>query len=908
MANETPRRIRAIFHLGLRRSKDVRVEVDDEIAFHLQERVDALVGRGWTEADAVVEARRLFEGSDAARPSLVAAASIRNRRLDWFEQLDSVIGDLRLAARQLRHAPTFAFGVIMAIALGIGANATMFSTIDRLLLRPPAGVAAPDRVYTFARAGRDRFSSAMSYVALSAIRTELASVATVSAETFFTLPVAFGGDVRSEHVLFADADYSRVVGARPALGRFFVSDDFRAPNGAPVVVISYGLWQRELGGEPGAIGRELTVDDQRLTIIGVAPRDFNGVEGVALEPFDLWLPITLSPKFTFALPNWQTSRQRSVFPIARLNPGVDPSLVAQRATTVQRALERTLPKGDTTIAIELRSILPSRAPALSPEARIASMLGAVSLIVLIIACFNAANLMLARAVRREREIAIRVALGVSRRRLVRQLMIDSLLLSALGAVVAIAIAAGGAVTMRRVLLNGVLWSGNLVDARTLAFIAVAALVAALLTCVFPALLLLGRLDVGRALAGSSARQAGRSHRTRFISLLVVTQGVLSTLLLIGALLFVHSLGSVRRIPLGMDAEHTTIAMLNARSTRESSPGADALFTELAARASRIPGVLSVAIAEGAPFTVQQVRQIAVPGLSPELDAIQNGTLLRAVSPNYFETIGTRIVRGRGFSTGDDRDDGEPLAIVNVSMAAMLWPNGDAIGKCIQVAATEPAKASCRRIVGIADDVRQDVTNMDRRELASIYVPLTQGGKLARSRAVIVRADGSQAFARYLRAAAGGGGFAIPMGSIFSIQSKLALQLRPWQLGATMFGVFGALAFVLCALGTYSMFAYNVAQRTQEMGVRIALGARTADILSLIGRRGATLSLIGVVVATAGAAALAPLVQPLLFQTSARSGPIYAIVAVAMIVVAIGASLVPAWRGARVDPLTAIRSE
>jgi predicted permease len=907
MADDTPRRFRRIFHLGLRRPNHVGAEVDTEIAFHLQERVDALVARGWTEADAVVEARRLFGDADTARPALIAEATSRDRRLDWFERLDSIVGDLKLAARQLRHAPTFACGVIIAIALGIGANATMFSVIDRLMLRPPAGIAVPDRVYTFARPGRDRTSSPMSFVAFAAMRDDLAGLATLGAESFFPLTVDFAGEPRSEHALFVDPNYFGVLGARPALGRDFVEDDFTA-GGTPVAVISYGLWQREFGADPGVIGRVFTADDQRLLIVGVMPRDFNGVEPVELGAFDLWLPISLSPRLTFGPANWQTSRVRSVFPVARLKPGVATSLVAQRATTVQRAIERLVPNGDTTIAYEPQSILPWRAPAFSPVARIASMLGAVSLFVLVIACFNAANLMLARAIRREREIAVRVALGVSRRRLIRQLAIDSLLLSMLGGLVAIVLAAGGAFIMRRVLLQGVLWNGNLIDARTLGFILVTAFVASLLTCVFPALLLLRRFDVRHALASGSARQAGRSHRTRFVSLLVVTQGALSALLLIGALLFVRSLERVRGVPVGMDVEHTTIATLSPRVTRTNAPNTDALFSELAARAARVPGVTSVAIAEGASFTVFQVRQIAVPGLSPSLDAIQNGTLLRAVSPNYFETTGTPILRGRAFTTEEDRVDGEPLAIVNASMADMLWPGSDAIGKCIQVAPREPAKAPCRRVIGIATDLHEQLTNLDRRETASIYVPLSQGGRIALSRAVIVRGNASETIAHNVRAAALGGGSALPIGDVFSLESKLALQLRPWKLGATMFGVFGALAFVLAAIGTYSMFAYNVAQRTQEMGVRIALGARTFDILSLIGRQGAALSVIGVVVALLGAAALARFIQPLLFQTSARSWPVYAVVCVAMTIVAIGASLIPAWRGARVDPLTAIRSE
>ena len=900
MADETPRRVRPTLHLGLRRADHVGAEVDEEIAFHLQERVDALVARGWTEADAIAEARRLFGDPTAARPALFAAAALRNRRLDWLERFDSTAADIKLAARQLRLAPTFAFGIIAAIALGIGANATMFSVIDRLMLRAPAGVASPAQVYTLARAGRERFSSAMSYPALATLRENLAGVATIAGETFrMQLSVGFGTETRPERTVFVDDDYFHTLGAHAAIGRLLSSEDVKPSEGLPVAVISYGLWQREFGGDRSAIGRELTVGDQRLRVIGVAARDFNGVE---IEPLDLWLPITLAPRLTFVPPQWTTAMQRWLFPVARIAPNVDPSIVAGRATTLQRALERTLPKGDTTIAIELRSILPSRAPTLSPEAKIASLLGAVSLLVLMVACFNSANLMLARVVRREHEIAIRVALGVSRHRLVRQLLIDALLLSMLGAVAAIAVAAGGGAIMRRVLLQGFVWSGDLVDARTLGFIAIAGFVAALLTSVFPALLLVRRFDVARSLGNASARQAGRSQRSAFIPLLVVAQTVLSTLLLVGAMLFVRSLEHVQRIPVGIDIEHTALATLDRKST-------DAMFTEFAARAARIPGVTNVAVAEGASFTVYQTRQIAVPGHSPDLDAIKNGTLLRAVSPNYFGTIGTRILQGRTFTDSEDRVDGEPLAIINASMAAMLWPKGDAMSHCIQVAPQGPAAAPCRRIVGIAEDLHEQVTNTDDRESASIYVPLSQGGHLLPSRSVIVRtAREDPEIANKLRFASRAGEFAISLGDVFTIQSKLDPELRPWKLGATMFGVFGAVAFVLAALGTYSVIAYSVAQRTQEMGVRIALGARTRDIVSMIGRQGAALAFVGVVIATAGAAVVAPYVQPLLFQTSARSVAVYALVAIATVTVAVGASVIPAWRGARVDPLTAIRSE
>jgi hypothetical protein len=330
---------------------------------------------------------------------------------------------------------------------------------------------------------------------------------------------------------------------------------------------------------------------------------------------------------------------------------------------------------------------------------------------------------------------------------------------------------------------------------------------------------------------------------------------------------------------------------------------------LAARAARLPGVKDVAISEGVPFAWFQSRRIAVPSVSPDLDWIKNGTSFRAVTPNFFATAGTRIVRGRAFDAAEDRGDGEMVAVIDASLAAALWPAGDAIGKCIQVAPKDPQKAVCRRIVGIAEDLHTELTNGDPHEAAAVYVPLAQGDHRLDSRAVFIRAAGDAAeLPHELLALAHGDAYPLPVNDVWTMASKLEPQLRPWKLGATVFGVFGVLAFVLAALGTYSVIAYGIAQRTQEMGVRIALGAGPVNILALIGRQGATLGVVGVSLATIVAASLAPLIQPLLFQTPARSAVIYALVAMAMVGVAICASLIPAWRGARVDPLTAIRTE
>lgn len=395
--------------------------------------------------------------------------------------------------------------------------------------------------------------------------------------------------------VFIDGAYFRTLGVRAAAGRLISADDARLPDGQSVAVLGYRLWQRRFDGDPSVVGRELIVSATRVRIIGVAPEGFNGV---GIRPLDLWLPVTLAAALLPPGPQWPwaTADNEWLLAIARVAPRVDPHRVAMRATVLLRAAALEHGTRDTSATVEIQSILPARAPTFSPEARIASLLGAVSVLVLLIACSNATNLMLARAIRRRREIAVRLALGVSRVRLVVGLLADAMLLAALGGIAATLVATGGAALMRDVLLDGFVWNGGLIDGRTLAFIAVAAILAGLFTGIVPALVLLRRFDLSRAIG--EGRQSGGVHRQRVISSLVVTQTVLSGVLLIGALLFVQSLANVRAVPLGVDMEHAVIVSLDARTLRASASRADALFAELSDAVAQVPGVASVATAEG----------------------------------------------------------------------------------------------------------------------------------------------------------------------------------------------------------------------------------------------------------------------------------------------------------------------
>jgi predicted permease len=901
-----PPGITALFRLAIRRPRDVEREIDDEIAFHVAERADALTAAGWSRDDAIREARRRFGDSTDTRRALSAAATQRERRLDMLDQIDNVRQDLVVAARQLKRSPAFAFGTIAAFALGIGANATMFNVLDRLLLRPPAQVLAADEIYTLRVPTRAHVSqSATSYPIFAALRDQLAGTAPVAMQSFpagvavsdSNNAAATGAIVQS---VMVDGNYFPTLGVSAALGRLIGADDARLPDGQPVAVIGYGLWRRQFGGDRSIVGREIRVGTERVRIVGVAPEGFNGA---GIKPIDLWIPVTMAPRASFLGPEWSTSNlQIWLFSFTRVRPGVDPAQVESRATAAFRSVPQRGASEGMPGQVELRSILPSRASTLSPEAKVAAMLGAVAVLVLLIACSNAANLMLARAVRRRREIGVRMALGGSHRRIAAQLLTDALFLAALGGVAALVVAAAGSAFMRSVLLAGYAWTGSLVDGRTVLFIAGAVVVAGVLTGVVPAVLL-RRFDLSSAIG--EGRQAGGVHRQRVISALVVAQTTLSVMLLIGAALFVRSLRAVHRVPLGIDAEHSVTIELNTRTMHLTDASGDALFGAIASSVARVPAVKSAAIADGSPFGWSMGVEIHAPGVPDDSPVIKRGANRSAVTSEYFNTIGTRIIEGRAFTSLDDRADAPLVAVLSARLAKLLWPATSAVGRCVKLGADS---VPCRLIVGVAEDTHSEAIVEDEPSFPHVYVPLSQGWHSFVARVVIARTTTPTLAIPLIRDAVRRAAPDAPLPEIGTMSAKLAPELRPWRLGAIMFGAFGGLSLVLATLGMYSVIAYGVAQRRQEMGIRVALGARGPQILALVSRDGGRLAVIGAIAGVAVAAALAPMLQPLLYGVSARAIGVYAAVAIGMVVVAVVACLIPARDAARTSPMVAIRAD
>jgi predicted permease len=591
--------------------------------------------------------------------------------------------------------------------------------------------------------------------------------------------------------------------------------------------------------------------------------------------------------------------------IAQRKPGVSIAAAnADLSRAAQASYRQQLVDNPRNSPIELAkphasaaSILAERGPKETSTAKVATWVAGVSSIVLLIACANVANLLLARALRRRREIAVRLALGVSRARLLSQLLTESVLLAVLGGVAGVFVAQWGGGILRANLLAKTAPDAVVRDPRTLLFAGVAALLVGLLTGLAPA------LQTRRANLSADLKAGAREgtyHRSRTRIVLLVLQCALSLVLLVGAGLFVRSLSNVKSVRLGYDPDPVVMVDLNMRGVQLDSAAKRELRERLLSVTTTIPGVEAATFTNAAPFWSTWNTNLYVAGI----DTVERlGEFdLNAVSPAYFTTMGTRVIRGRGF-TDDDRTAARKVMVVSDAMGKRLWPGRNPIGQCVKLNAdTMP----CTYVVGIAENIKSsklgDETNF------YYYVPYAQnpGTPLP---GLFVRVHGTageylETIRRRLQREMPGASYV----SVTRFSDILASQMASWNLGATMFAAFGVLALILAAVGLYSVIAYNVAQRTHELGVRVALGAQAADVVRLVVGEGLRLVTAGVVLGVIAALSAAKWVKPLLFEQSPRDPVVVLLVSSLLVAVALVASWMPARRASRVDPQIALRSE
>ena len=823
----------------------------------------------------------------------------RRHRTEVFAGLTQ---DIAYAARSLRRTPVVTLTIILTLALGLGVNAAMFSLLDVIFLRQPAGVVQPDAVR---RVWAERHFSngpeywpGFDYSQFEVIKQAVAGQADV---TFYRWPeqrkLGPGESAPKAAVARAAASYFTLLGVKPQLGRFYLADEDRLDVATPVAVISDAFWKRHFDGARDVLNREIIIDRQKFTVIGVAPPLFSGTE---LDATEVWLPMTLSASLTAKIPWWRNPNVNGFQVLLRLHPLAHEAELVQRATAALRGPNIGY-RQDTLVVASFGSMIAARGPGkLKAEMTVATRLAGVAIIVLLIAIANVVNLLLARAVKRRREIAVRLALGVSRSRLVRLLVTESLLLAAVAVTAAVFAATWGGALLRTLLIPEIHFAESPLHWRVFAFALVTALGAGTLAGLIPAL---HHSSPNLTSALRSGGRSGFNYRSTLRSALIITQAALSTVLLVGATLFVRSLSNVKSRDIGFTVNRLAFAGVTydtRDSTREATQSER--LRALEPRLVAIPGVEGVAFTSMRPLWGEQFVDYFA-----EADTAGRklpAGIVSAVSSGYFNVTGSKLLRGRTF-VADPNGNAQFTAIINQAMADALWQNQDPVGRCIHF---NKPDAPCTSVIGIAQTAL--LNSLDEKPSPHFYVSLdhppikTWGASDIIVRATPARlADVEKSVAGILRAEFPG---AVPR--ITTMAQTMEPQYRPWKLGATLFTLFGGLALLVAAIGIYSSVSYAVTQRAHEFGVRVALGARSADILRNVLSDGMRTVVLGVAIGVLMALAAGRLVASLLYGVAPNDPQAMVIVTVTLLSIAFVAALVPAMRATKADPMTALNAE
>jgi predicted permease len=819
--------------------------------------------------------------------------------------MESLWKDARYSVRTLVRTPTFTAAAVLSLALGVGANTTVFTVINALFLNPlpvdqPARLVA---VNTLDTKNTTQFGNIMplSYPNLVDLRDgtkAFSGLAGYSAPIL--LAMSSGGETEMVFSTLATGNYFDVLGVRPAAGRFFLAEEDRTPGTHPVAVLNHRFWQRRFGGRADIAGSTIRLNTIDFTIVGVAPSGFMGVSAL-LGP-DVWLPAMAAP---LVLPGgsgaWLTDRSALSFSgAARLAAGVTLEQARAQVSTVARALERSYPGQNAGRGV---SLLPLSEATIFPGMRQGLLLGglvlmAVSGLVLLIACSNVANLLLARASSRRQEIAIRLALGAGRARIVRQLLTESVVLAASGGALGLLIGMGG---------RNVLWSfrpaavaNNFVeltiDGRVLAFGVGLSLLTGVIFGIVPAWQA-SRSSVDHTM--KDARASGASGRGAVVRhALVVGQMALSLVALVAAVLFLRSIQQAYAIDPGFDASKVAVLAVNPQQARYDRARTEQFYRDVRERLSLVPGVESVSWAANAPLWAKQYRRVSLDGQAQQDGTTSVLTLVNTVDVGYFRTLGVALRRGRDVEPADRRE-ARAVAIVNDTMAAKYWPGQDPLGRRVQF----EGEPTAREIVGIVKTTKYQT--LGEAPQSCMFVPLAQN--YVESMMLYVRAAGDPAamvgtMQREVRTL----GPDVPVNSATSVRSLLNDSLWMVKFGVGLLAAFGLLALGLASVGIYGVMAYSVTQRTREMGLRIALGANPSAVRRLVLTQAMRLVGFGLLLGLGGALLLGRSMASLLYGLSGADAPSLIAASLTLLLVSGLASYLPARRASRIDPAISLR--
>lgn len=835
--------------------------------------------------------------------------------------METIFHDLRYGLRVLRASPGFAAVAVLSLALGIGANTSIFSVVNAALLRP-LPVTEPDRlvfVFNGSRTspwGVSSYPDYLDYRDKNEVFSDLLTYSsiTMSARSDDQTDLISGSIVSGN---FFDA-----LGVRAAIGRTFTPEEDKTPNTHPVAVISHGLWERRFGGDPKTIGQQLALNGHAFTIIGVTPAGFNGPD--VLEDNEIYVPIMMQalvrpPRGGFSgdmNPDLLSRRgSRWMKMIGRLKPGVSFEQAQAAMTTIAAGLEQAYPEDNRERIAALFPVSKVDPQGYTQLISVAGLLLAVVGMVLLIACANVANLLLARASARRKEIAVRLAMGASRWRLVRQLLTESVLLSLAGGVVGLLLALWTIDLLKTATPASGIFSFTLdyrLDGRVLAFTFVLSLATGVIFGLAPALQA-SRSDLVPALKGedSAAAQGRRSFSLR--NLLVVAQVALSLVLLIGTGLFLRSLSNAQEIDPGFDADRILDAQLNINLLRYTKTQGREFYRQIVERVEALPGVESASLARIVPlsgssrnlsFFIQgqdgpdNVSRSEGTGLDAENQYIVNTNV---VGLKYFQTMGIPMLNGRDFTAQDN--EGAPLAaIISESVARRYFGGQDPLGQRVSF---RGAQGPWSEIIGVVRNSKYRTLGENPRPL--VYVPLAQNHETGMALHVRTKVDPTS-LAASMRREIQALDPNLPVTNLQPLSQVVAESLFAARMGATLLAIFGSLALLLAAIGLYGVMSYSVSRRTREIGIRIALGAGKGNVLRLVLKEGLTLVGGGVAAGLLIAAAATRLLTSFLYGVSPLDAMTFAAIPLVLGLVALLASYLPARRAAKVDPMIALRYE
>ncbi|MGI9089443.1 MAG: ABC transporter permease [Chthoniobacterales bacterium] len=814
-----------------------------------------------------------------------------------------MIGDLRYALRMLLKSRGFFVVAFFAIALGIGVNTTIFSVVNTLLLRPlPVG--HPERlvqIYTLDVRNGKQANSYLNFLDFAKQNTVFSAIA---AYQFVPMGWSSGGETTNVFAETVSGNYFSLLQVKLSLGRGFLPEEDRTPDRYPVVVLSDRFWKK-LGGDRAIIGSTLTLNGRQFTVLGVAPPKFTGTD-VGISP-DLWVPLAMRGWVTPATLDWYENRRALMLNlIARLKPEVSLAQAEAQLKTVARHLELAYPEFNKERSVVLATLESSKTQGLGgPDSEsgvqnISALLIVAAASILLIACANVANLLLARATTREREMAVRLALGAGRARIVRQLLTESVLLALIGG-------AGGIVLAY--------WLGDVLlallpatpmplaldpapDGKVLSYAFLLALGSGVIFGLAPALQT-ARWDLTQGLRERAASGGGGGARFNLRNLLVIAQIAVSLLLLIGSGLFLKAFHNAQLIDPGFRTSELALLSFDLNLAGYDNPRGLQTIRQLLEQLRRIPQVKRAEAGEWVPLGFGgRGRTIYVEGRDSDAELNRKFANFSTITPGYFETLGVPLLKGRKFDEHDAEMAAPPVAIINQTMARQLWPNEDAVGQRFHFFQSEPVE-----VIGIAKDIK--AVSLGEMPAPMVYQPMTDSPKAAVTLFIQTIGAPGPVLAeahRLVRAA----DTRIPITYEKTVAEHMAFALWPSWMGALLLGAFGLLALVLASMGVYGVMAYSVSQRTREIGIRMALGAQSREVVGLVLRQGMILAAIGLLVGLLAACGLTRLLAALLYGVNPNDPTVFLGVTVLLAAAAFAACYFPARRAVKIDPVVALR--